>query len=62
MRIDTFLSIGLWGGMALVVLAWFKVILREYGWLVFAIVVPSFIVETILKKRVPPSDRDDNSG
>ena len=37
----------------MVVLAWFKVIPLEYGWLGFAIVVPSFIVETILKKECP---------
>jgi hypothetical protein len=55
-------SIGLWVGMALVALAWIKAIPLLYGWIGFAIAVPSFIVEAINKKNIPPSKSDDNSG
>ena len=62
MRLDNITSIGLWVGLALIVLTWIKVIPLLYGWLGFAIAVPSFIVEAIKKKNMPPSESDDNSG
>jgi hypothetical protein len=48
--------------MALIVLTWIKVIPLVYGWIGFAIAVPSFIVEAINKKGRSPSKNDDNSG
>ncbi len=62
MKLDEITSIGLWVGIALIVLAWIKAIPLLYGWVGFAIAVPSFIVETIKKKNKPPSKSDDNSG
>ena len=62
MKLDNITSIGLWVGFALIALAWIKVIPLLYGWLGFAIAVPSFIVVAISKKNVPPSESDDNSG
>ena len=62
MKLDSITSIGLWGGLALTALGWFKVIPLIYGWIGFAIAVPSFIVETINKKNMPPSNSDDHSG
>jgi hypothetical protein len=47
---DEIASIGLWGGLALVVLAWFKAIPLLYGWVGFAIAVPSFFLERMNKK------------
>ncbi len=55
-------SVGLWVGLALIALAWFKVIPLLFGWLGFAIALPSFIVEAINKKNIPPSKSDDNPG
>ncbi len=62
MKLDNITSIGLWVGLAMVALGWFKVIPLIYGWIGFAIAVPSFIVEEIKKKNMPPSTSDDNSG
>ena len=62
MNFKNITSIGLWVGMALVALAWIKAIPLLYGWIGFAIAVPSFIVEEIKKKNMPPSKSDDNSG
>ena len=62
LKLENIPSIGLWVGMALVVLAWIKAIPLVYGWFGFAIAVPSFIVEAINKKNMPPSDKDDHSG
>ena len=62
MKLDNITSIGLWGGLALTALGWFKVIPLIYGWIGFAIAVPSFIVEEIKKKNMPPFNSDDNSG
>ena len=62
MKLDNITSIGLWVGLALVALTWIKVIPLLFGWLGFAIAVPSFIVEAINKKNMPPSNSDDNSG
>ena len=62
MKIDNITSIGLWVGLALVVLAWIKAIPLLFGWLGFAIALPSFIVEAIKKKNIPPSESDDNQG
>ena len=62
MKLDNITSIGLWGGLALTALGWFKVIPLIYGWIGFAIAVPSFIVEEIKKKNMPPANSDDNSG
>ena len=62
MKLGNITSIGLWVGMALIALAWIKVIPLLYGWLGFAIAVPSFIVVAITKKNMPPSEGDDNSG
>ena len=62
MKLDNITSIGLWGGMALVALAWIKAIPLLYGWFGFAIAVPSFIVEAINKKNMPTHNGDDDSG
>jgi len=62
LKLDNITSIGLWVGLALVALAWIKFIPLLYGWLGFAIAVPSFIVETINKKNMPTANSDDNSG
>ena len=61
MKLDSITSIGLWVGMALIALAWLKLIPLLYGWIGFAIAVPSFIVEEIKKKNTPPSGSDDTS-
>jgi hypothetical protein len=58
LKLDNITSIGLWVGLALVVLAWIKAIPLLYGWFGFAIAVPSFIVEAINKKNEPPSNND----
>jgi hypothetical protein len=62
LKLDNITSIGLWVGLALIALAWIKVIPLLFGWIGFAIAVPSFIVEAIIKKNMPPSKSDDNSG
>jgi hypothetical protein len=62
LKLDNITSIGFWVGMALVTLAWIKAIPLLYGWFGFAIAVPSFIVEAINKKNMPPSNSDNNSG
>jgi len=62
LKLDNITSIGLWVGLALVALTWIKVIPLLFGWLGFAIAVPSFIVEAINKKNMPPSKSDNNSG
>lgn len=62
LKLDNITSIGLWVGMALVVLAWIKAIPLLYGWFGFAIAVPSFIVEAINNRNMPPSNGDDNLG
>jgi hypothetical protein len=62
LKLDNITSIGLWVGLALIALTWIKVIPLIYGWIGFAIAVPSFIVEAISKKNRPPSKSDDNSG
>ena len=62
MKFDSITSIGLWIGLILIGLGWLKVIPLLYGWVGFAIAVPSFIVESINKKKTPPSEGDDNSG
>ena len=62
MKFDNITSIGLGVGLALVALAWIKLIPLLYGWLGFAIAVPSFIVEAINKKKRPTANSDDNSG
>ena len=50
MKLDNITSIGLWVGLALIALGWIKAIPLLYGWIGFAIAVPSFIVEAINKK------------
>jgi len=62
LKFDSITSIGLWVGLALIVLAWIKVVPLTLGWLGFAIAVPSFIVEAIKKRSMPPSEGDDDSG
>ena len=62
MKSEDITTIGLWVGLALIALTWIKAIPLVYGWLGFAIAVPSFIVESINKKNRPPSKGDDNSG
>ena len=62
MKLNNITSIGLWVGLALIALVWIQVIPLLYGWIGFAIAVPSFIVEAIKKKNMPPSKSDDNSG
>jgi len=54
LKLDSITSIGLWVGLALTALGWFKVIPLLFGWIGFAIAVPSFIVEEIKKKNMPP--------
>ena len=61
MKFDSITSIGLWVGLVLVALCWIQVIPLSYGWVGFAIAVPSFIVEAIIKKKMPPSKSDDTS-
>ena len=55
-------TFGLWFGIALVVLAWFKLVPLLLGWVGFAIALPSFIVDAILKKNISPPENDDNQG
>ena len=62
MDLDNITSVGLWVGLALIALCWVKVIPLLFGWIGFGIAVPSFIVEAINKKNMPPSKSDDNSG
>jgi hypothetical protein len=62
LKFDNITSIGLWVGLALIALGWLQVIPLLYGWIGFAIAVPSFIVESINKKNMPPSEDDDNLG
>jgi hypothetical protein len=62
LNLDNITSVGLWVGLALIALCWVKVIPLLFGWIGFGIAVPSFIVETINKKNMPPSKSDDNSG
>ena len=61
MKFDSITSVGLWVGLALIVLAWVKVIPLLYGWLGFAIALPSFIVEAISRKNAASSSSDDSS-
>ena len=61
MKLDSITSIGLWVGLVLIALGWLKLIPLVYGWIGFAIAVPSFIVEAINKKNMPPSEGDNNS-
>ena len=62
MKSNSITSIGLWVGMALIVLCWVKAIPLLYGWIGFAIALPSFIVEAINKKNMLRSKNDDNPG
>ena len=62
MKLDNITSVGIWVGLALIVLAWIKVIPLLYGWVGLGIALPSFIVEAIKKKNMPPSNSDDNPG
>ncbi len=62
MNSDNIISVGKWVGLALLALGWMKVIPLLFGWIGFGIAVPSFIVETINKKNMPPSKNDDNPG
>ena len=55
-------SVGLWFGLGLIALAWFNLVPLLLGWVGFAIALPSFIVETISKRNIPPSKNDDNHG
>ena len=52
MKLDNITSVGIWVGLALIVLAWIKVIPLLYGWVGLGIALPSFIVEAI-KKNCP---------
>ena len=61
MKLDNITSVGLWVGLALIALCWVKIIPLIFGWVGVGIVVPSFIVEAINKKNMPPSKSDDNS-
>ena len=51
MKLNNITSIGLWVGLALIALGWIRVIPLLFGWIGFAIAVPSFIVEAIKKKK-----------
>ena len=62
MKLDNITSVGFWVGLALIVLAWIKAVPLLYGWVGLGIALPSFIVEAINKKSMPPSKSDDNSG
>lgn len=55
-------SFGLWFGLALIALAWFKLVPLILGWVGFAIALPSFIVDAIINRNIPPSKNDDNHG
>ena len=55
MNSDDITSVGKWVGLALLALGWLKAIPLLYGWIGFGIAVPSFIVEAINKKKMPPS-------
>ena len=55
-------SVGLWFGLGLIALAWFNLVPLLLGWFGFAIALPSFIVETINKRNIPPSKNDDDQG
>ncbi len=55
-------TFGLWFGIGMVVLAWFKLVPLLLGWVGFAIALPSFIVEAIQKRNMASSDNDDNQG
>ncbi len=52
-------SIGVWVGLALIALCWVKVIPLIFGWGGVGIALPSFIVEAINKKNMPPFKSDD---
>jgi hypothetical protein len=62
MNLNNITSVGLWVGLALIALCWIKAIPLLFGWIGFAIAVPSFIVEAINKKNMPPSKSDDDPG
>ena len=62
MNSNSITSVGLWVGIALIALAWVKAVPLLLGWLGFAIALPSFIVEAIKKKNIPPSNSDDHPG
>ncbi len=55
-------TFGLWFGIGMVVLAWFKLVPLLLGWVGFAIALPSFIVQAIQNKNMASSDNDDNQG
>jgi len=59
---DDITSVGKWVGLALIALCWVKVIPLLFGWIGFGIALPSFIVQAINKKNMPPSKSDDNPG
>ena len=60
MKLDNITSVGIWVGLALIVLAWIKVIPLLYGWVGLGIALPSFIVEAI-KKNLASSSTDGSS-
>ena len=62
LNLNNITSVGLWVGLALIALCWIKAIPLLFGWVGFGIALPSFIVEAIKKKNMPPSKSDDNSG
>ena len=61
LKLDSITSVGLWVGLALIVLCWVKIIPLIFGWVGVGIAGPSFIVEAINQKSIPPSDSDDIS-
>ena len=62
MHLNNITSVGLWVGLALIALCWIQAIPLLFGWVGFGIALPSFIVEAINKKNIPPSKSDDNPG
>jgi hypothetical protein len=62
LNLNNITSVGLWVGLAFIALCWIKAIPLLFGWIGFGIALPSFIVEAINKKNIPPSQSDDNPG
>ena len=51
-----------WVGIGLIVLTWIQVIPLTLGWVGFGMAAISFVLETIYKKNLPPSNKGGNPG
>ena len=51
-----------WVGIGLIVLTWIQVIPLTLGWIGFGMAAISFVLETIYKKNLPPSNKGGNPG